>query len=274
MRTLRILAVVLAVVINVTGGVIMFTSRDKADAPVIECTEGSTIVATVGATDEELLKYVTAYDNQDGDLTGKIKVVRKNLLIEKNPGASTVTFSVCDSDNNVKTITRKLVMTDYFSPRIYLNYDFVFPSGYSYKLAKYITAEDAIDGDLTKYVKIISSSFANVEGEYPVVVKVSNSFADTTELTINAIVTDENYFDVKVKLSDYLKYYKVGEEPDFKALVTDIVNKTDKKYDNDDIVIDTSKVDMSKAGAYDVFYRIMDKEKVISMTRLIVVVEG
>ena len=274
MRILRILAVTLAVIINVSGGAVFFAYRDNADAPVITCTEESTIVANVSVTDEELLKYVTAYDNQDGDLTERIQVVRKNMLIQEDPGATVVTFSVCDDDYNVSSITRKLVMTDYYSPRIHLNYDFVFPSGYSYKLTKYVTADDAIDGDITKYIKIISSSFSNVEGEYPIVIKVSNSLADTTELTVNAIVTDRNYFDVKIKLSDYLRYIKVGEEIDYKALMTELINKTDNKYSLDDVVIDTSKLDVTKAGTYDVFYRLIQGNNVVTMSRLIVVVEG
>lgn len=272
MRILRILAVVISAAVIITGSVLALTSRGKSDAPVITCSEASAIIATVNTTDEELLTYVKAYDKQDGDISDHIKVIRKNYFVQNK--TTVVTFAVCDSDNNVSSLNRKLVLSDYYSPRISLSCDFVFPRGYLYNLSKYVAAEDVIDGDLTQFVKLISTEFTNVEGTYPINVKVSNSMGDITEMVINAIVTDRDYSEVKIRLNDYVLYSVVGEQIDYGSMVKDIYNKTATKYDVNDIVIDDSAVDMSTPGVYDVFYRIPGDGtgNEITMTRLIVVV--
>lgn len=272
MRILRILAVVISSAVIVAGSVLSLTSRGKNDAPVINCSEATTINATVGTTDEELLTYVQAYDKQDGDISDRIKVIRKNYFVESK--ATVVTFAVCDSDNNVSSINRKLVMSDYHSPRISLSCDFVFPSGYTYNLSKYVTASDVIDGDLSQFVKLISTEFTNVDGTYPINIKVSNSMGDITEMVVNAIVTDRDFSRVKIRLNDYVLYSPVGGQIEYAAMIRDIYNKTTDKYGVEDIVIDASAVDISTPGVYDVFYRIPgdEVESDITMTRLIVVI--
>ncbi len=272
MRILRILAVVISSAVIVAGSVLALTSRGENDAPVITCSEATTINATVSTTDEELLTYVQAYDKQDGDISDRIKVIRKNYFVESK--ATVVTFAVCDSDNNVSSINRKLVMSDYHSPRISLSCDFVFPSGYTYNLSKYVTASDVIDGDLSQFVKLISTEFTNVEGTYPINIKVSNSMGDITEMVVNAIVTDLDFSRVKIRLNDYVLYSPVGGQIEYASMIRDIYNKTDDKYGVEDIVIDASAVDISTPGVYDVFYRIPgdEAESDITMTRLIVVI--
>ena len=272
MRILRILAVVISSAVIVAGSVLALTSRGENDAPVITCSEATTINATVSTTDEELLTYVQAYDKQDGDISDRIKVIRKNYFVESK--ATVVTFAVCDSDNNVSSINRKLVMSDYHSPRISLSCDFVFPSGYTYNLSKYVTASDVIDRDLSQFVKLISTEFINVEGTYPINITVSNSMGDITEMVVNAIVTDLDFSRVKIRLNDYVLYSPVGGQIEYASMIRDIYNKTDDKYGVEDIVIDASAVDISTPGVYDVFYRIPgdEAESDITMTRLIVVI--
>jgi len=265
----------MAVVVLVGGGYLFVTSDGMNDAPVLECSVDGIIEATVATTDQELLSYVKAYDKQDGDLTDKIKVIRKNLFLSVQEKSTLVTFAVCDSDNNVTNVTRKMVLTDYRSPRISLSYDFIFPSGYTtYKLAQYVSANDVIDGDLTSYVKLISSEFSNIEGEYAVNLKVSNSMADTTQVTFNAIVSDEQWFEVKIRLIDYAAYTTVGQKYDYKAQIERISykNKEHEEYRLEDIKIDDSEVDYSKPGTYNVFYTIGSGDEIVTKTRLLLIV--
>ena len=270
MRLIKIVTVILAVIVLVGGTVLWLTSLGKDDAPVIKSTEETTITGTVATTDEELLKYVTAHDKQDGDLTASVKVIRKKYFIEDK--TTIITFAVCDKDNNVSSIQRKLILSDYYSPRIEMKSDFIFPGGYNYNLADYVSAVDCIDGDISNYMKLISADFTNIEGTYPVNIKISNSMADSTSLTINAIVTDKDYFNVKIRLNNYISYVPVGSTVDYAALIKDIYNKTDNTYSTEDITIDYSLVDMSKPGVYDVFYRLYNGEDLASLTRLVVVV--
>ena len=250
------------------------TSRDKTVSPELTC-DIKIIEGSINITDEELLSYVTAYDEQDGDLTKSIKVVRKRFFID-DKNTTVVTFAVSDSDNNVTSIQRPLKYTDYHSPRFSFNNDLILPGGYRYALEKYVSASDVIDGDLSQHLKLISSEITNTEGVYSVNIKVSNSMADTSELTVKAIVTDKDYFTVKVQLDDYITYQPVNAEIDYMAFVKGIKNGSDKNYDNDDIELDTSAVDVTKPGCYEAYYKIYadrEKQELVTMTRLFVVVE-
>lgn len=274
MRILRVITIIMAVVVLLSGGYLVITSDGMNDAPLLECSIDGIIEATVATTDQELLAYVKAYDKQDGDLTDKIKVIRKNLFLNVQEKSTLVTFAVCDSDNNVTNVTRKMILTDYRSPRISLSYDFIFPSGYTYQLAQYVSANDVIDGDLTSYVKLISSEFNNIEGEYAVNLKVSNSMADTTQVTFDAIVSDEQWFEVKIRLIDYAAYTTVGQKYDYKSQIERISykNKEHENYRVENIKIDDSEVDYSKPGTYNVFYTIVDGGEIVTKTRLLLIV--
>ncbi len=272
MKILRIVSVVVAVVVLSVGAIFALTSSKKKEGPKLTCAESGAITATVGVTDEELLSYVKAYDEQDGDISNHIKVIRKNFFADVAEKTAVVTFVVCDSDNNTATLSRKLIFSDYHSPRISLNNDLIVASGYNYRFSQYVSATDVIDGDITRYVKVISTDISNVEGRYPLNIKVSNSMGDTTDITIDAIIVPEEMFDVRVKLNEYLIYTSVGKEIDYAANIKDISNKTDTKYKTSDIKVDSAGVDIATPGVYDAYYRIYDGENEITMTRLVVIV--
>lgn len=276
MRLTRFIVVVLAVVVLVAGISLRVASAGEKDAPQLICSIDGVIEASVSVTDEELLSYITASDRQDGDLSSKVVVSRKNFFVEDK--TTLITYAVSDSDNNVTTLRKKLYFSDYKSPEILLNNDFVFPSGYSFDLAYYVKAIDVIDGDISEYIKLISSDFINTVGTYPINLKVSNSLADSTDITINAIVTENYSFSTRIYLSSYITYIDKGTPLDYKAFITEIKDKDNRKYSVDDVVIDASAVDVETPGIYDVFYRITqgkgDNAKEISMTRLVVVVKG
>lgn len=273
-RFLRFFVSALAVIVIAAGIVLHFVNRDKKDAPTIVCTTEDMLKVSVAVTDEELLKFVTASDNQDGDLTNEIVVSRKTYFI--GPKVSTITYSVCDSDNNIASLTKNIFYSDYKSPEIKLLNEFIFPSGYNFDLARYVQATDVLDGNLSDYVKVISSEFTNVSGEYKVNIKVSNSMADCTDITINAIITDDDYSQVRIVLESYTTYVTVGQPIDYKSFVKDVVNKRETRYDESDIIIDDSGVDLTKPGVYDVFYRIprsrYEPLENATLSRLIVVV--
>lgn len=273
-RFLRFFMSALAIIVVSAGIIIHFLNLDKKDAPTIVCTAEDMITVSVSVTDEELLKFVTASDKQDGDLTSDIVVSRKTYFI--GPKVSTITYSVCDSDNNITSLTKNVFYSDYKSPEITLLNEFIFPSGYNFDLSRYVQATDVIDGNLSDYVKVISSEFANVHGQYKVNIKVSNSMADCTDITINAIVTDEDYSQVRIVLNSYTTYVTVGETVDYESFIQNVVNKRATYYDADDIKIDASNVDLTKPGVYDVFYRIPksrdEADGNATMSRLVVVV--
>ncbi len=274
MRTIKFITVFAAIAVAIFSTVVYFASIGKKDKPVITCVAEKMIEATVNTTDEELLKHVVATDKQDGDLTDKIKVTRKNRFIGDSKKDIAVVFSVCDSDNNVSTVQRLLRLTDYESPKITLTGDFIFQSGYLYNLTDYVTITDMIDEDLNDYIKIISPEFTDSDGKYPVNIKVSNSMGDTSELNFEAIVTSKDYSSTKIRLKEYSTYVPTGAEIDYRSFLEAIVyNGAQQRYNLEDIKVESSAVDTSKPGAYDVFYKIFNSNgDVVTMTRLVVVV--
>ncbi len=277
MRIIKFLVVFLAVAVTAAAVVFKITSDGTNVAPKIECSVEDTIFTTVDCTDEELLSYVTASDAQDGDLTDNIVLTRKMFFVDTK--TTLVTYSVSDSDNNVATLQKRVYFEDYSSPKITLKNDFIFPSGLNFDLGDYVGAECMIDGDLTSSVKLISTDYSTADGSYNIIIKVSNSMADTTEINVKAYVTNNDYGLYRVRLENYITYTPVGTEPDYKANLKSVINKGNTEYTVDDVVIDSSEVDINTPGCYDVFYRIFDtsaegeEPETISMSRMVVVVE-
>lgn len=277
MNVLKALIVVLAFVTAVTGMSLYLIAHGDDDAPVINCSEEGIISTKVDCTDGELLSYVTASDKQDGDLSNSVVVTRKTFFVEDK--TTLVTFSVCDSDNNVTTLDKKVRFEDYAPPRLVLTNDFIFPSGNYYNLGNYVTAEDMFDGDIDDKVKIIAAEYSTAKGTYQVNIKVSNSMTDSAEITFDAIVTNDDYGLYRVRLKEYSVYTTVGaEEIDYRANLQNVINRNKTSYTVDDVVVDSSEVDMTKPGCYSVYYRIFDdpeleEPKTISMSRLLVIVE-
>ena len=60
---------------------------------------------------------VSAYDNQDGDLTSGIVIGGISKLISDN--TAKITYMVFDSDNNMARMTRLVKYTDYKKPYFY-----------------------------------------------------------------------------------------------------------------------------------------------------------
>ena len=274
MRIFRIIvAIVTAFVIGISA-TLYIRSNLNDTKPVITCKVGQNdyIKASVKATDKQLISYVTAHDEQDGDLTKKVIVEKLTYFIE--PGVTKIKYVVCDSDNNVTTLERKIRYTDYKSPQIKLTSDMIFTSGEKAELSGIPVAHDDLDGDITSNIKIISSSFTSVtSGQYDVNFKVNNSMGDVCDLTVKAIVAEKSYSDAQIKLSDYTVYLKRnGDVPDFASYVSDVKNADGKSYKVGNVVVDSKEVNIEKDGVYNVFYYIYDKKDVVTETRLVVVV--
>lgn len=276
MRVLKLLVVFMALAVTIAGISFKFATEGTHVAPTIKCSTDDTIVTSVYCTDEELLSYVAAYDQQDGDLTDRIALTRKMFFVGEK--TTLVTYSVSDSDNNVTSLQKRVYFEDYTSPKISLKNDFIFPSGLNFDLGDYVTAECIIDGDLTDHIKIISTDYSTADGSYNVIIKVSNSMADTTEVNLKAYVTNNDYGLYRVRLENYMIYTPVGVEPDYRANLKSVINKGETAYTVDDVVIDSSEVDINTPGSYDVYYRIFSGEEdnleTISMSRTVIIVEG
>lgn len=263
MRRLRVWVCILTVVSIVASVLLWLRSIKMNERPVIHCSVQGDIEVSSSATDKELLKYVTAKDSKDGDISDKIIVERKNYFISR--GLTSINYAVCDSDNNVAKIEKHVRFTDYRSPRFILKSDFLVYAQTSVDFSSIVGAYDVYDGDISSRVKIISNTYNNsYAGEYTVNCKVTNSFGDTSDISFNAIVVDDDPTVKRVRLKDYIFYTEVGKEIDFEANITDL-NGSPARMLN----IDDGELQLDKPGVYSVYYKIGD----LIRARAVVVVQ-
>ena len=273
MQFLRVIVSIVAAVCVATMAVITVSDMNKKNAPVIECSTEETIQVPTNATDEDLLKFVKAYDPEDGDISEHIVVERSNYFLEK--GLTSVVFAVCDSDNNTYKLKKQVNFTDYHSPRIKLLNDLIIPIKTSMNFKNTVSVTDKYDGDISNKIKMVSPSYNSlVSGEYNINIKVSNSFGDDCDINVKAIVTDEDYSLATIKLSDYIIYIKTGDTPDFVSYITGVTNHGESSYRTNNITVDSSEFNSKEAGVYNIFYSINAGSQTVTKTRLVVVVEG
>ncbi len=271
MYRLRVFVSILSVITVSLMLLFGIMDMNKRNVPKIYCKEKETISVPTDTTDAELLKYVVARDPEDGDITKKIIVERQFYFLEK--GLTTVIFSVCDSDNNTAKLERQLRFTDYHSPEIKLNNDLIVPIKGNVIFRNSVTLIDKYDGNLTSHIKIISPSYNRlVAGEYDINFKVTNSFSDTCDITVQAIVTEEDYSAATIRLSEYLVYANKGEEIDFSQYITTVLNHHGQSYTVNNVEIDASEYNPDKPGTYNIFYSIKSGETNVTRTRLVAIV--
>lgn len=273
MRFLRMSVSIIAIITVSLMLLLGAVNMKKKVAPVIICKEEGTINVPTNVTDEELIKYVTANDAEDGDLSDRIIVERQMYFLEK--GLTTVVFSVCDSDNNTTKLSKNVKFTDYHSPRIKLLNDLIIPVKNSIDFKNTVSVIDKYDGDMSNRVKIISTTYNNLSpGEYDINFKVTNSFSDTCDVTIKAIVTDEDYSTADIKLSKYMIYVDKGTEIDFKKYINGVNDYNRRGFSTSSVVIDSKEYNSEKSGVYNVYYSIKSGNDTVAKTVLVVVVEG
>ena len=154
MRNLRIAILIFFCVVSVLFTVAYVRERLSTDynAPVIEA-DSDTLRVSVTAGDQELLEGMTARDNLDGDVTDTLVVVSKSKFISK--GVLRVNYAAFDNNRNVGIYSREVTYTDYVSPRFRMDAPLRFASGGSMPdYLEHITAQDCMDGDLTRQIKI------------------------------------------------------------------------------------------------------------------------
>ena len=275
MRFLRIITPILAVLISVITVYLEVGNYEKRTGPVIKMRDPSieTIEATIDTTDEELISYVKATDDKDGDISADVVVEHKNYFYEK--GLSIITFSVCDSDNNVSKISKNIRYTDYTSPKIEVYSDLIYMAGSTERISSYFKATDVFDGDISSRLRILSSGFnKNIPGEYFATCKVTNSYGDTREMVFPVIIEPQTKLNAKIYLNKHFVYLNIGDTHDFQQYIDSVENSTNHNYSTANITIDTSKFDNTKPGVYPIDYTITANNTTVARTRMFAIIEG
>lgn len=238
-------------------------------APVIRATD-----KTIEVGDEfDPRADVTAEDEEDGDITDKIEILENEVDTTK-PGKYEVTYKVTDSGgaSHVKTI--KVTVNPKMEPLnaapIIEAEDKTLTVGDAFDPMADVTATDAEDGNLTDKIEILNNEVDTTKpGKYEVTYKVTDSkgasYTKTITVTVNPKMEVLNAIPT-IKAED--KTLTVGDTFDPKADVTaeDVEdgNLTDK------IEVLKNEVDTTKAGKYEVTYKVTDS-KGASRTKTITV---
>lgn len=258
MKFLRIGIIVLFVIVSAVFGWMYIDEKINADktVPVITI-ESDVLEVSLTADNEELLKGVTAYDEKDKDITDKIIVESVSNFIDD--GVCKVTYAVCDNDNHVAKKTRKIKYKDYVSPRFSVSESTCYSIYEKINLASIISANDCIDGDISKQIILTSENYTkSVAGVFSVNATVTNKKGDVSTLVLPLIIEDRSLSAPVIELTDYLIYVEPGKEIDFEEYV---VSATDsKENDLTDEVRVESNIKLDKEGTYTVHFYVTDEE--------------
>lgn len=268
MRRLRTVSIALLIIAIVLFGVHIFRVRFLKDktGPVFHV-DSNLVEVSVKDSEEAWLKGVTATDAADGDVTDSIIVEAISPFTGRQHRI--VTYAAFDSDNHVTHGKREIVYTDYEPSTFNLSRQLSFAMN-STNLLEGITAEDCIDGDITKSIRMMSDEEIDTAhvGEYPARLKVTNSAGGVSYLPITVEVHDPTvYYRLpQVKLTKNVVYVEKGSdfnEEDYLDSIT--VNGTEFsfteesentiEYDRVDI---ESDVDTDVSGYYEVVYSYQD----------------
>lgn len=256
--------------------------QDDRYAPIIEV-EKEELKVSISADPEELLKGVTAMDSKDGDVTDSLVVESISKFLDGDK--KLVTYAAFDSNHHVGKATREVSYTDYTSPKFSCKESFSFPVN-TVDFISAVTATDCIDGDITEKIKISPgySVVTDVPGEYELQLQVSNSSGDVEYLPLTIEIydpTDRNMVP-NIQLKKYIVYTTIGKEIKPSKYLSKVkIGTGEYRLSNEEstynasnptaggtmsydyISVDTSQVDYSTPGTYEVNYKMtLDKDRV------------
>lgn len=238
-------------------------------APVIHATD-----KTIEVGDEfDPRADVTAEDEEDGDITNKIEILKNDVNINE-PGIYDVTYKVTDTKGASYTTTIKVTVNpkaaDLNACPVIQATDKTLTVGDEFAPLTDVTAKDEEDGDITDKIEILENEVDTTKpGKYEVTYKVTDSggasHVKTIKVTVNPKMEPINAAPI-IKAED--KTLTVGDTFDPMADVT----ATDAEDGNltDKIEILNNEVDTTKPGKYEVTYKVTDR-KGASYTKTITV---
>ena len=271
MKLLRVVVAVLTVITVAAFGVVYVQERFFSDTTIPKITiDSETLDVKATATDADLLRGVSAYDEKDGDLTDRLLVESIGNFIK--PGRCKVTYAVCDADNHVVTAQRQIRYTDYAPPKFTLNAPLLFSVYGTLNIVGIVGAVDCLDGDISQNVIIYSPDYEPGQtGHFSIQATVKNSKGDSAEIVLPMLVDRLASNAPQIELKEYLVYLKKGQAPDWNQYIAGATDHTGLDASLT-YHIETDFVAREK-GVYTVDYYGTDEAGLVGHTRLLVVVE-
>ena len=229
------------------------------EAPVIHATDKT---ITVGDTFDPMAG-VTATDAEDGNLTAKVEL-EKNDVDTTKPGKYEVTYVVTDSHGATRRKTIIVTVNPKMEPMnaapVINAEDKTITVGDTFDPMDGVTATDAEDGNLTAKIEVKKNDVdTTTPGKYEVTYKVTDSqgasFTKSITVTVNPKMEVLNAVPT-IDAAD--KTITVGDTFD----PMDGVTATDAEDGNLTSKIEVKKndVDTTKAGKYEVTYKVTDSD--------------
>ena len=206
---------------------------------------------------------VTASDKEDGDITANLEVV-KNEVDTTKAGVYEVTYKVTDSQGASYTTTIQVTvnpkMETLNEAPIITATDKTITVGDTFDPKADVTASDKEDGDITANLEVVKNEVDTTKaGVYEVTYKVTDSqgasYTTTIQVTVNPKMETLNEAPI-ITATD--KTITVGDTFDPKADVT-----ASDKEDGDitaNLEVVKNEVDTTKAGVYEVTYKVTDSQ--------------
>jgi len=270
MRILRISVSVIFVIVLALFCVFKIQKLSADTTYPVITIDGEMLEVSISATDEDLLKGVTAYDEKDGDISHKVIV--ESISRFTHIGVCVVDYAVCDSDNHTTSASRRITYTDYTAPRFFLTGSLLFGVSQNMNIRSYLGARDSIDGDISSKVIITANEYSSVSaGVNYISAKVTNSKGDMISLDLPVYVEEISLSAPKIKLNHYLIYLRAGDEFDVEGNVQSVMDNEENELDLP-VQIDTN-LNLKVPGVYEIHYRAEDEAERIGHAITTVIVE-
>lgn len=244
MKIARIILTVICVLCLVGGGrywQIRITTEDTT-GPVLSASPNE-IEMSIEATDAELLEGVSAYDDQDGDVSESILIESIDKIADGDTDEFEITYVAFDSSGNVGRLTRSLIYTDYSHPHFEISEQLRFAQNSTWSLLDYIVATDCLDGDISPFVTIEGSEDIQSDsptGTYKCTLSVTNSVGDTAQVPIQVEIyensDEEQSYRPSIALTTYLTYVKLGDSFNPEDYLYRLTDGTEYQIDPGDMV--------------------------------------
>ena len=176
------------------------------------------------------LEGVTATDEEDGDLTKSIKVIRNDVNTDV-AGDYTVVFSVTDKQG-ATAIHEMLVVVN--QPPVIHAEDRVITVGDEFKALEGVTATDDEQGDIREIEVVENNVKTDTPGEYTVTYKVVDKLGGVATKTIKVTVKEKVTLVENVVINNRVNNLYIGSNQVLSATITN--ENADKK----DVVWTTS----------------------------------
>ena len=234
--------------------------------PVIHCLSDQ---ITISVKDDKsvLLSGILAEDDRDGDLTNQVMIKNLSRLIGSN--TAQVTYIVFDRANNMTTLTRTVVYSDYEKPKFTMTGALNYTQEDQISLMDRLAAYDVLSGDISQNICVISQNVSQELGTYSVTVQVTNSLGDISTLPLKLVIGKAGS-QTLVELREYLVYLKKGSDFDPMSYIRWVKDPDGNELPHSAVTVDGA-VNMDAEGVYHVRYTCAAQDQIYHVYLTVVV---